>query len=210
MVHPNIILAMTKFPVAWHSVSAKPSAVPLSSVGLHEFRAVLQGGPSQCGGDSGPRPNHTQPHRLIFEEFGSPLVGLRNANFVRTSLKGHNTVTWLVTAATTRGSTGDLGGVMTTEDIRWIYDTFTRVNTLRPRRDGRHFQTHFLYENCCILFQISVNLFLRVSLNISMGSDNGTNDGPVYWHICVTWPQCVKSYVTIYIYVIRTCIYVMT
>ena len=59
----------------------------------------------------------------------------------------------------------------------------------------------YLYENCCILVQISVNAVRGFSQQyVSIDWGNGlapnrrqaiiwTNDGLVLWRMCVTWPR---------------------
>ena len=83
------------------------------------------------------------------------------------------------------------------------------INTFRPRQDGRHFPDDifnyiFLNENAWISIKISLKFVPKGPVNnipssvqimapIKRQAIIWTNDGLVYWHIYVTWPQLVKS-----------------
>ena len=86
------------------------------------------------------------------------------------------------------------------------------INTLRPWQDGRHFcrrhsHMHFLeWKHSNFKWNFIEIRYLGSSWQLTItGSGNGlspnsrqaiiwTNDGIVYWHICVTRPQCDNSH----------------
>ena len=91
-----------------------------------------------------------------------------------------------------------------------ISNAYEYLNTLRPRQNGRHFADDIFIPSLewkCMNFALNFIEICSYGSNQQysiIGSDNGfaptgqqaviwTNDGKLLTHICVTWPQWVKS-----------------
>ena len=101
----------------------------------------------------------------------------------------------------------------TANSMQWV---ITRVNTLRPGQDGRHFANDsftciFVNENCCILIEFSLKYVCKGPIDnnqalVKILAWRRSGDKPLSEpmmgkfgaHICVSRPQWVKYQLVIH------------
>ena len=126
----------------------------------------------------------------------------------------------LVKGVTERNGSGSpQNSIMLNVFVQWYnVGSFSSLNTLRPRRNGRHFADDifkriFLNENIWILIKISLKFVPKGSINnipalVQIMAWRRPGDKPVWLsepmmvhsptHICVTRPQWVKCMLSLH------------